>query len=750
MLDKKRAVLAVTMACSIAPLAQSAEQTTTKQTEQTPSKPSPKKVIESPDNSSSPTKLAEVTVSSTRTERRTDSVPSTVTVTTAAQMEAQGARDLKDVFNDELDVTVPRGPTKFTTGRSATGRAGNDSINVRGLEGNQVLMLQDGIRVPNSFSFGPFATGRADFIDVDGLKTVEVLRGPASTQYGSDGLAGAVIFRTLNPNDLLKPGSTFNGFARASYAGIDHSWNTGIGLAGHAGPWQTLLVASYRQGHEVDNMGDNTALNVNRTAPNPVDYRNPYGLAKLLYQVSPQHQLGLTLESQRRTQDTEVYSARNAGPLTAKSTTNLSGSDKTTRDRVSVNYQFNDANAPWIQRIDTSVYWQDANITQDTEQQFKAAATSTTNNVYQSTVRGFSGLAESNLSGTIDQRITYGIDWSRAQITSLLNGTNVGVTQQYPFKPFPDSTYELTGAFVQDEIQTGAVSIIPALRFDHYSLSPSNSGYEYASAGLSGSAVTPRLGLVWQLAPSFAPYGQIARGFRAPTPDQVNNGFSNLAYGYTSVGNPNLKPEHANSVELGVRGKINSVRYAFTVYDNRYTDFISQQVVSGSGTRLDPLVFQYINLAQAHIHGVEARSEWMINSAWSANAGVAYSKGDSETRGVTVPLNTVQPVKAVLGLRFNAGTWEARANVVHSAGKDSDQIAPAKVAQFAPPAFTVLDIGATYKPLKNLSLNLNINNLFNTKYWRWSDVNGLAANSPVTDAYSATGRYVQASVRYDF
>jgi len=81
------------MACSIAPLAQSAEQTITKQTKQTPIKPSPKKVIESPDNSSSPTKFAEVTVSSTPTKRRTDDAPSTVTITTAAQMEAQGARE---------------------------------------------------------------------------------------------------------------------------------------------------------------------------------------------------------------------------------------------------------------------------------------------------------------------------------------------------------------------------------------------------------------------------------------------------------------------------------------------------------------------------------------------------------------------------------------------------------------------------------------------------------------------------------
>src|SRR6218665_2291011 len=59
-------------------------------------------------------------------------------------------------------------------------------------------------------------------------------------------------------------------------------------------------------------------------------------------------------------------------------------------------------------------------------------------------------------------------------------------------------------------------------------LSPSSAGYPGGTAVvLSGQAVTPRLGAVWQLAPSFAPYGQFAKGFRAPTPDQVNNGFTN-------------------------------------------------------------------------------------------------------------------------------------------------------------------------------------------------------------------------------
>ena len=53
------------------------------------------------------TQLKEMTVSATRGERRVDEVPASVTVITAETIEREGARDLKEIFRNELDVTVP-------------------------------------------------------------------------------------------------------------------------------------------------------------------------------------------------------------------------------------------------------------------------------------------------------------------------------------------------------------------------------------------------------------------------------------------------------------------------------------------------------------------------------------------------------------------------------------------------------------------------------------------------------------------
>lgn len=731
MLRKTHIALALGMAWGLAPTWASAQTT--------------------PDTDTDATRLDEITVSSTRTQRRVDKVPNTVTVTPASQIERDGARDIKDVFRNELDVTVRAAPTRFSAAGAATGRAGNEGINIRGLEGNQVLMMVDGIRVPNSFSFGAFATGRGDFLNVDGIKTVEVLRGPASTQFGSDGLAGAVSFRTLDPSDLRKPGEAVGGFVRSSYAGVDRSWANTVGVSGASGGWEGLLLGSFRQGHEVANKGDVETLNANRTAPNPLDYNNRYLLAKATFSVDPTQQLGLSWESQKRKQNTEVYSARAVPPLVSTSAVDLDTRDAVDRDRVSLEHRFNDLNAPWVQRAETRVYWQDAKVNQFSLEDRNTAVDRTRDNSYTTKVVGVSTLLQTSLTGGLNQKLSYGLDWSRADVSGVRSGTVAPFGETFPTKPFPDTSYTLGGAFVQSEIETGALSVIPGLRFDRYELSPSAAGYTGgAVATLSGQAATPRLGAVWQLTPTFAPYGQIAKGFRAPTPDQVNNGFTNLASGYTSIGNANLKAEQADSLEIGFRGKAGGLRYSVAAFDNRYQDFISQQAVGGAGTPANPTVFQYINLANARIQGVEARAEWQLDTRWTSTAGVAFSKGDSEAKGVSTPLDTIQPFKVVLGVRYDGVSWGAKANVAYSEGKEASRIAPAATLPFAPPSSTVLDLGVHWKPLRNLTLNANLNNALDAKYWRWSDARGLASNSVVKDAYTAPGRNVQVSVRYDF
>lgn len=433
--------------------------------------------------------------------------------------------------------------------------------------------------------------------------------------------------------------------------------------------------------------------------------------------------------------------------------------DRINRDRISLEHRLTDQGGSFIQKAETRIYWQDAQVNQfATEDRFRAQ-TRTRDNTYQTQVIGAATQFESNLTTVLDQRLTYGLDWSQATIKGVRDGTLPPYGGVFPDQPFPDTTYTLSGAFIQSEIETGDFSITPGVRFDYYRIAPSaysgstGTRQEHAFKSVKtsdGSAFTPRLGVVWSLHPLFAPYAQYAQGFRAPTPDQVNNGFRNLASGYTSIGNPSLQPEHSDSIEIGVRGHHQTFSYSLSAFDNHYKNFISQQIVGGAGRPSNPTVYQYVNLTSANIQGVVARADWRFEKNWRLETGFAYMKGDSTIRGRKQPLDSIQPLKVLLGLRYDEATWGVRTDWVWNAAKNPSQIATSLPAQFATPSYGTLDLGLYWKPAPNFTLNANINNVFDTQYWRWSDVSGLAANSPIKDAYTAPGRNIQVSIRYDF
>jgi hemoglobin/transferrin/lactoferrin receptor protein len=703
--------------------------------------------------------LAEIVNIVTRTERAVDEVPATVTVDTAEQIEQRGARDLKDLLRNEVDVTVRAAQPRFGLAFPGIGRGGNEGINIRGLEGNQVLMLVDGIRVPQAFQFGPaFITGRADYLLLDGAHSVEILRGPASAQFGSDGLAGALAVRTFEPEDLLRPGRDRGGFARIGGTTLDDSLALTVAGAWRAGAWSALLLGSYRAGNETDNQGRDESADARRTAPNPLDYRQRGALAKLRHQLTPAHRVGLTLETVRRHLEVDVLSARAVRPpppavLPATAVVDLDARDRVARDRASVEWTYDDVNAALVQRAEARLYVQDASTRQRGWEDRFTAPDRTRDNRYRERVVGVIAQAQASVGGALPQRLSAGVDLSEARVTGMRDGTVPPRGETFPIRPFPDTDYRLAGAFVQSEVEVGALTLMPALRFDHYELDASPEGYPFRVASSSGQAFTPRLGALWRLTETLQVYGQWARGFRAPEPGQVNTGFDNVAMGYRSIANPDLRPERAQSFELGLRGRTPALRWQVAAYRNHYRDFISMEPISGRGTPADPTIFQFINLDRARIHGAEARLHWQPAPGWEIHAAAARARGELERGGVRRPLDTIEPARFAAGLRHERGAWQWRADVLHARAKSATRIdhpQPPAPPFFAPPAYTAVDVGASWRVHRDVTLHFNVENLFDRKYWRWSDVRGIPATSPVLDAFTAPGRSFNVAARIDF
>jgi hemoglobin/transferrin/lactoferrin receptor protein len=701
--------------------------------------------------------LGDVSVTATRTENPIEEVAPTVTVIGDEEIERAGAGDIKDLIRYEPGLSV-RGPqARFAAaGGTGIGRGGNEGFTIRGLEGNQVLMLIDGIRVPSAFSFGAQNVGRGDFLDLEAFRRVEILRGPASTLYGSDGLAGVVSFVTRDPKDYLdRLGKDIYVGLRTAYQGADRSFAHTLATAARCGRWEGLVSYTRRDGHEPRNLGSDPSLNANRTTPNPQDIRSGQWLGKAVLALDARNRFRLTGESLDRRVDTDALSARTAPPLGAASVLDLKARDTITRDRVSLDHSYTDPSGRWYQRASWMAYWQDATVRQLAFEDRNTAADRVRDNRYRVAIYGVSGQAESSFAAIgAAHRLIYGIDANRSRYTGLRDGTVPPAGETFPTKPFPDTDYTLLGAFVQDELAFADARLLLTLgvRFDYYKLEPETSPlYVGAVAGSSDHAISPRLGAVWRLVPETNAanlFAQYARGFRAPTPDQVNNGFVNTVANYRSIANPDLKPESSDTFEAGMRGAGTAGRYSVSAFYGRYRDFIFQRQVAGNFTIANPAVFQFVNLGEVAIRGAEARAEYRVTRAWTALAGLAYARGDQDLNGTETPLDTIDPLKGVLGVRYAAERWGGALNWTLVRAKESARVS--NPAFFKSPGFGVLDLSAYWVVNRHLAFTAGLFNAFNKKYYLWADVRGSNDSERFKEAFTQPGRSLSASARVQF
>lgn len=705
------------------------------------------------------TSVDDVTVTATRTEARVDEVPATVTVIDEQEIEGILATDIKDVIRFEPGVSVPTQPTRFSAALSPTGRDGNSGFNIRGMGGNRVLIQVDGVRVPDGFSFGAQAVGRGDYVDLDLLKSIEILRGPASALYGSDGLAGAVSFVTRDPEDMLDE-RDFAIRARGAYASADDSFSEGVSLAGRSGDWSGLIAYTRRDARETETQGDNNARNAARTTANPQDITSDSVMGRIVYAPSDEHRFRLTAEHFKREVETEAYSARSVPPLAATSVIDLDALDTTSRDRVAFDYRFENAGG-LIDRAQVSVYWQQSETREYAEEDRNTAADRVRDNTFDNQVWGVSAQGESSFEWMgVPHRLIYGADYSTTRQEGIRDGVVAPVGETFPTRSFPNTDYALAGVFIQDEISLmgGALRLYPAVRFDAYELEPeADALYPLPPEGSDDSHISPKFGVVYWSESGVGFFLNYAEGFKAPRPSEVNNGFSNPVFGYTSIANPNLRPETSRTFEGGVRVRDIELAGASwsaqaTAFTGRYEDFIEQVALAGplpAACGAFALCFQYVNLGEVEISGFEARIEAQWENGFNLNAAFSSARGDAENGGVEAPLESVDPFKAVVGLGYNdpAGRFGGQAIVTHSADKDASRAAPTSLLT---DSFTLLDVTAYWRVTDTVTLRAGAFNITDETYAWWSDVRGMASTTTVADAYTQPGRNFSVSLTFKY
>ncbi|TAJ28229.1 MAG: TonB-dependent hemoglobin/transferrin/lactoferrin family receptor [Reyranella sp.] len=693
-----------------------------------------------------PTQLDAVTTAAMRSRRPLDDVPATVSVITTENIDRENMQDIRDLVRNEPGVSVGNNPN----------RAGFQNFVIRGIGGNRVLIMVDGMRSPD---FPDSNTGAGSYTreqpDLEDIKRVEIIRGPASALYGSDAIGGVVAYTTKDPGDYMREGKNVYASVKAAYSGANQQFAETFTAAVRTGNVEYLGIYTRRDGHEFYPAQSSLG-------PNPTSWYNNDFLAKVVIKPTESDTIRITGGYTEGVQNTQVLSGVGVFTSLFARIYDEWGKDYTNTYRISAQWE-RTAPIAFIDRLNFLAYFNSTYTQADTYQlRGTVAGTSPTNArasqfYYSQQVSGaeLQMHTDTNFFG-LDNFLTYGLSFAytsttrprnRWQIpnTGLAGPTQVAGGETFPNKNFPDTQTVQAGAYIQDEITAlgGKLKVTPAVRLDYYSLQPGPDRAFWNSTGASLNMVpsastyisaSPKLGLLYHFTDTYSAYFQYATGFRAPPYDNANFGFTNTASFYQILPNANLKPETANSFEVGFRGKYETgSSWQLTGFYNLYNNFLETVVVGMTGPTT---LFQYVNLTNVTIWGVEARGEYRFAPNWAVAGWTAFAQGTDTRTGL--PVDSVSPWATQARVRYGfdtglvaqlIGTMTAQHNMVSNP------------TFFQTPAYFNLDATLGYTFNEHFKINAGAFNITDAKYWNSNDVIGVASTNRQLDLFAQPGRY---------
>ena len=700
-----------------------------------------------------------VVVTADRNAQTLDKAAPNVSVIGRKTLNQASAQNLDDIVMYEFGVSVP----------SDNNRRGHAGINIRGIDGNRILMMVDGVRIPESYAGGGSngAISGRDMVESDTLKQVDIVKGPYSALYGSDALGGVVNMVTLSPSDFVDAGKRGYFGLKHSYRGRDRSHGVTATVAGFHENAEGLLMLTRRKGHETENMGSDTSYSTARTATNP-QKNNAYNILAKGNIGNERHRLETLYEQYYHANDTVLANglgSQSRGPVTI-ATSESNARDRIRRQRIEAGYRYTgegrlkEANlTAYQQKLRTEDDAVDASITRMGTRQL-GNSTRYSDYGFNQTIRGLNGRSVWEFDGAVKQTVVAGAEYKHTEtarprdsltvdnLTGAVSKVYAGST--YPNKTFPDSKRKTFSVYAQDSLTFGnGIVLTPALRYEKDKLNTSTD-QAYLNANPSGtatrfsdSAFTPSLRLSVPMGEQFTSFATYSQGFRTPPFDSATMAFANTTYGYAVIPNANLKSERSNSFELGMKFKNERTRAQVTAFYNRYRNFIDRTEVGTASIGGRPIIqYQYQNLDRVKTYGAEASAAYKFLPGWQVSGSIAWMRGKQQDG---TPLDSAYPLNGVLGVDYAQEKWGGDTKLRWS--KKHSRVSSDSI--FQAPGYGVWDVGAWYKPSKNVEIGANIYNIGNKKYWQHADVAGMSRSS-VMDLYTETGRNFAATVQLKF
>lgn len=702
--------------------------------------------------------LDTITVTASRRERPLREVANSITVIEAQGIQETLVADVKDLARYKPWLSVGNDPSRF----------GLSGFSIRGLGANRVVTEIDGVPVANGFSVGNYSSSGRDAINPAMVKRVEILRGPASALYGSDAMGGVISYRTFEPDDFLLGNDKEHHFGTTTgYDARDNSLAASFTSAANLGTVSLLLAASSRFGHESDNRALTTAGQSNPRKYDQTDFTGK------LVRATGSGEISLTLDGRRTHATTNVDNLEGQGRFA--STTALQGDDRLARNRASVNGRIK-LDSRLADDMDWSIYFQTSFTDQRSVEERAASSRAPSPTLrfpefrYDERVIGTSVTAARDLQiGKRDHRLLYGLQLDKRTVNESrdnrlinLDSGEISKTvlgETFPVRDFPISRIIEAAVFVHDEIILAdeKFTLIPGLRAEYYDLDPrtdaiySEDNPTTEPVAIRELSISPKLGAVLQLGDKLSVFAQYAHGFRSPPFEDANIGLEIPLFNVRAIPNPNLKSETSNGFELGLRLAVADFRGSLSAFRNRYKDFIDTKVNLGPDPQTGVITFQSLNRERAVIQGIEAEFEYGLNAIaqeLALTGSLASTRGDDNARNL--PLNSIDPRRATLGLRYDDRGQRWGAQLLASFAESKNRVDDSGVTLFRPPGYGIVDLLAYYQLTRSSRIDFALFNLGNRRYWDWADVRGRPADDPLIDLYTRPGINIAANLRIDW
>lgn len=570
---------------------------------------------------------------------------------------------------------------------------GGGSPFVRGLTGQQTLLLVDGIRLNNAtFRSGP--NQYLNTLDPLILDRIEVLRGGGSVQYGSDALGGTINVLTASPEFSDRP--RFNGKeqVKLTTGGMEKSGRVSLGYS--------TAVASVSGGFSYWSFGDLIGgKGIGKQIP--TGYSQYAFDLKSLIKINPN--LRLTVAVQHLQQDSV--------PVYHKVQLENFAFNQFNPQSRSMFYArlegFKDSK--WLK------YWQLTPLivkTLEERQSRKNTVVRTLTEKDEVTTHGI--LASVHSAPTAFWTIQSGIEWYFDRVGSQKQEVEPIWSSALPPPVqrglYPDnSTMSNLGIYTLHSFQWTKWLITAGGRYNSFVITIPDS--DLGVTTLKSSALVGNAGIAYSLFPFLKLVANVNSSFRAPNIDDLGTlGIVDFRY---EVPNNSLKPERGFSKELGMKLRTGSFSSSLFMYQNQLRDLIGR--IKTSEIKQGYPVYLKENISSAIIRGMEADAEWQLAPRWMLAGYINYTYGQNLTGNE--PYRRIPPLngKLTLNVQPTQNTWLrlnyfTAAKQTRLAGGDRDDN---RIPEGGTPGWKVVNAGAGYQ-IGKWQLSAELQNLFNEAY----------------------------------